>query len=198
MANDLPIVDVDAADELLSALEQQLAALGESYDLIVAGGAALLALGLVSRPTRDVDLLALKGPAGLHRADPLPPLLARARDRVARDFAVPTTWLNNGPTSLLDLGLPEGFEDRVTVREYGRALRVRFASRLDQIHFKLYAMVDQGPGKHEADLRALEPTTEELVAAARWSRTHDPSEGHREMLANALEYLGVEDADLGA
>jgi hypothetical protein len=78
----------------------------------------------------------------------------------------------------------------------GPALTVSFASRLDQIHFKLYAAVDQGPGKHEQDLHALEPTQDELVAAARWSRTHDPSDGYREMLIQALAFFGVEDADL--
>jgi hypothetical protein len=69
---------------------------------------------------------------------------------------------------------------------------------LDQIHFKLYALVDQGAGKHEQDLRALTPTTEELIQAAQWTRTHDPSEGFREMLERALRYLGVEDADIGS
>jgi hypothetical protein len=61
-----------------------------------------------------------------------------------------------------------------------------------------YALVDQGPGKHEADLRGLEPSDEELIAAARWSRTHDPSEGYRGMLNEALAHLGVTDAELGA
>jgi hypothetical protein len=61
---------------------------------------------------------------------------------------------------------------------------------------KLYAMVDQGAGKHEADLRALVPTSDELLAAARWSRTHDPSEGFRGQLLDALAYLGVEDVRL--
>lgn len=49
--------------------------------------------------------------------------------------------------------------------------------------------------KHAADLRALQPTPEELLAAARWSRTHDPSEGYRQELLGALTALGVEDAD---
>ena len=74
---------------------------------------------------------------------------------------------------------------------------VNFASRLDQIHFKLYALVDQGAGKHEQDLRALKPTAEELMQAARWTRTHDPSPGFEEMLERALRHLGVENADLG-
>lgn len=42
-------------------------------------------------------------------------------------------WVNPGPTDLQR-------------RDYGGALTVYFASRHDQIHFKLYALVDQGPG----------------------------------------------------
>ncbi len=60
-----------------------------------------------------------------------------------------------------------------------------------------YALVDQGPGKHEADLRALSPTEEELFAAAHWSRLHDPSEGYAQMLRDVLTHLGVDDVDLG-
>ena len=59
-------------------------------------------------------------------------------------------------------------------------------------------MVDQGAGKHEADLRALDPTRDELLAAARWTRTHDPSDGFREQLVAALAYLGVDDVRLDA
>ena len=66
----------------------------------------------------------------------------------------------------------------------------------DQIHFKLYAAVDQGPGKHEADLCALAPTEAELVAAARWSRLQDPSEGYAGVLRGALKSFGVTDVDL--
>ena len=74
-------------------------------------------------------------------------------------------------------GCPAGFVDRLERRRYGDVLAVHFASRLDQIHFKLYALVDQGSGKHEQDLRALRPTASELLQAAQWARTHDPSGG---------------------
>lgn len=100
--------------------------------------------------------------------------------------------------ALLDFGLPEGFLSRATRRDHGEALVGWYASRLDQIHLKLYATVDQGPGKHEADLRALDPTPDELLAAARWTRTHDPSEGYRSVLVRVLAAFGVEDATLGA
>ena len=183
---------------LLDALGEQLAARGTHTELVVIGGSALLAIGLISRPTRDVDIVALRAGQTLIEPRPLPTELVAARDRVARDFGLPENWLNAAPADLLDFGLPDGFVDRLERRDYGEALTVHFASRFDQIHFKLYAMVDQGAGKHEADLRALEPTRDELLAAARWTRTHDPSEGFREQLLAALAYLGVEDVRLDA
>jgi hypothetical protein len=199
MSNITRITSAESATALLTALGEQLGATGAAFDLVVVGGSALLALRLVSRATKDVDLVAVRTEAGLVSADPLPEALSEASSRVARDFGLPLDWLNSGPAGLLDFGLPEGFSDRVEVREYGPALTVRFASRVDQIHFKLYAAVDAStPGKHAADLRALEPSREELLAAARWSLTHDPSDGYREMLERALAYFGVDDADLGA
>lgn len=191
------ILNASRADELLAALAEQLAAAREHYELVVVGGSALLALGFIDRPTRDVDVVALREAGVLRKAKPLPPGLLAARDRVARDFGLSAEWLNAGPADLMDFGLPAGFLDRVETRAFGAALTVHFASRLDQIHFKLYALVDQGAGKHGQDLRALQPTQDELVQAARWSRTHDPSDGYRGMLEEALAYLGVHGADLG-
>ena len=191
------ITNYDRARELLAALSEQLAARGQHYELVVVGGSGLLALGFIDRPTRDVDVVALWDAGSLRKAEPLPQALIDARNRVARDFGLSENWLNPGPADLMDFGLPKGFRDRVQTQEFGDGLTVHFASRLDQIHFKLYALVDQGAGKHEQDLRALSPTADELVQAARWARTHDPSEGFREMLDRALRYLGVEDADLG-
>jgi hypothetical protein len=187
----------DTADRLLSALGEQLAAANERYELVVIGGSGLLALGLIERSTRDVDLLALRAGDELNSARPLPSVLEAARDRVARDYSLPMDWLAAGPTDLLRFGLPDGFIDRLERRDYGDNLSVFLASRYDQIHFKLYALVDQGPGKHEADLRALSPTEEELFAAAHWSRSHDSSEGYAQMLRDVLTHLGVDDVDLG-
>jgi len=192
------ITTSEQVNELLAALGEQLASAGRSYELVVIGGSALLALGLVDRATRDVDLLALRTGEELTRPDPLPTELATAAERVGRDFGLRHDWLNAGPASMLDLGLPAGFTQRLQERRYGRALAVHFASRFDQIHFKLYALVDQGPGRHETDLRRLDPSEHELIAAARWTRTHDPSPGFRDGLEQVLRFLGVKDVDLGA
>ena len=190
-------LDPDRANRVLAALGEQLAALGARYELVVIGGSGLLSLGLVDRTTRDVDIVAVRRGEELLDPKPLPPPLVEARDRVARDFGLPDDWLNAAPASLLDFGLPDGFVSRLERRDYGSSLTIWLASRYDQIHFKLYALADQGPGKHEADLRALAPMREELVAAARWTITHDPSEGFRKELLDALAYLGIDDADLG-
>jgi hypothetical protein len=174
-----------------------LQALGSQIGIVVIGGSALTALGLVKRATRDVDLLAVAVNGELRLAQPLPEALLSARAAVAVDFGLDEDWLDAGPTDLLRWGLPEAFMSRVVTRFYGRTLIVHFAGRLDQIHFKLYAMVDQGGGRHETDLRALTPNRDELVAAARWSITQNPSPGYRSVLEDALHVLGVDNADLG-
>lgn len=192
------ITTLARANELLGALADQLTTAGQHYELVVIGGTGLLALGVIDRATEDVDVVALRASAGLTTADPLPPAIVAARDRVSRDFHLPADWLNAAPAGLMDLGLPEGFLDRLETIRFGEGLVVHFASRFDQIHFKLYAFVDQGAGKHEQDLHALDPTREELVQAAHWTRTHDPSQGFQQMLEEALVHLGVDDADLGS
>jgi hypothetical protein len=184
-------------DQALRALEEQVRAAGESFELIVIGGSALQVLGLIDRATRDVDVVALTDGKQLLSAHPLPAELMAAANRVARDFGLPDSWLNADPTDLVRLGLPVGFMERTETRTVGPGLTLHYASRYDQIHFKLYAMVDQGAGRHELDLRALRPIREELLASGRWARTHDPSPGFRGELLAVLSYLGVEDADVG-
>ena len=78
-------------------------------------------------------------------------------------------------------------------RKFGKKLIVHFLGRYDQIHFKLYASVDQGAGKHFDDLFALKPTSEEIEQAARWSVTHDVSEGFKGSLKILLSHMGFND-----
>ncbi len=193
-------MDIDSRllEEALGTLGEVLEARGLRYEIVAVGGSALMLLGLVDRPTRDLDALALVENDTYVPADPLPPPLVEAIADVGRALGLSDDWLNPGPTDLLRFGLPEGFEQRVQRRSY-EGLTLRVAGRLDQICFKLYAAVDQGMGsKHAADLRRLQPTRGELLSAGRWSRTQDPSDGYREMLVATLKALGVEaeDADL--
>jgi hypothetical protein len=180
-------------ERALTTLGDVLGARGQSFDLAIVGGGGLLLLGLIDRPTLDLDVVAVVTDDGLASSDPLPATLAEAVGDVADLHGLSDNWLNCGPADLLRFGLPDGFNERAVRHVYG-ALTLRLASRFDQICFKLYAAVDAGPrSKHVADLGRLEPTRDGLVAAAVWSRTHDPSDGFRTMLHSALATLGVDD-----
>jgi hypothetical protein len=186
-------------ERILSALGEQIEQTSEdTFELLVCGGSALTILGLVERTTGDVDVLAYvrRGNGGrvlIVKADPLRPELSAAALKVARDFDLPEKWLNTEPASAVDLGLPEGIMERVVTRRFGQKLTIHFLSRFDQIHFKLYAAVDQGARKHLDDLQALKPTSDEIEQAARWSMTHDVSEDFKQSLKGLLNYLGFKD-----
>lgn len=163
---------------------------------VVCGGSSLLALRLVSRnATRDVDILARLQERELVQAKPLPNWILEAAKAVQVELGLPENWFNTGPAddSFFRWGFPDGIEDRLTPRSYGPALTISFISRYDQIFFKLYAAADTGPGRHYTDLRELKPTRDELLAAARWTRIQDPSEGFQMVLGQLLKELGHAD-----
>lgn len=182
--------------EALETLGAVLESRGQAYDVVVIGGGALLLLGLIERPTRDLDIVSRVDGERWVEGEPMPEGLARAIVEVARALDLDDHWLNAGPTHLMRFGLPPGFADRVVIRRY-QGITIRFAARVDQVAFKLYAAVDQGPNsKHFRDLSLLDPSRSELEAAARWCQTHDPSSPFREMLLQALAMLGIEDPDV--
>jgi hypothetical protein len=186
-------ISLNRLEEALSALGDLLEVAGEPSHLVVIGGSGLLAIEAVSRTTRDVDVVALEKDGTLISAEPLPDAIVDAAAVIARDLGLEENWLNTGPTSLLDAGLPTGFAERLTSRTYGSVLRVSFASRIDQIFFKLYAAADRRFPRDFADLRQLGATPEELRDAARWARTHNMPGAFDDQIARVLDDLGVED-----
>jgi hypothetical protein len=180
----------------LRALGELLEARGLHYQVVLIGGGNLILRGLVTRPTtKDLDLLGAWTADGVVPMRPIPEPLRRAVVDVARTYGLANDWVNLGPDSLLDLGLPDGFVERLERHDYG-GLVAWLADRVDMICFKLYAAVDQGPrSRHLQDLLDLRPDRDELLAAARWTMTHDPSPGYRALLVDALHQLGLKDAD---
>lgn len=162
-------------------------------ELVVVGGSALLALGLVSRTTRDVDILADVDPVdGLVDPRPISEALKTAAKRVAEELLLPADWLNTGPADQVQAGLPEGFVKRLIRREYGRNLTIHFPDRMDLIYLKLFAVVDQGAGRHSQDLITLKVTEEEMLRAAQWVLTQDASEVFPVIVRSTLKGLGYE------
>lgn len=180
----------------LAMLGDVLESRGLRFEAVAVGGSVLVLLGYVARSTRDVDLVARIEDGRLVSAAPLPVSFAEAVADVGRTLGLRSDWLNAGPASVVELGLPAGFLDRVQTRHFG-GLTLHLAGRTDLIALKLYAAVDQGPAsRHTSDLQALAPTPDELIVAAKWTRSHDPSEGFRSQLAQALAFFGVTDVDL--
>jgi hypothetical protein len=182
----------DSLEQALTALAGFLEADGAAHEtLVVIGGGALIALGIVSRTTRDVDIMAgVDSERGLVDPRPLSQALQTAAAKVAREMRLDPDWLNAGPADQLLTGLPEGFLSRLTRHDYGACLTICFPSRYDLIHLKLFAIMDQGMGRHVTDLRALQPTDDELVLAARWVLTQDAGESFPDIVKTALKDLG--------
>lgn len=183
---------------VLEALGERLSHHNDPHtELVVCGGAALNALGLSIRATRDVDALAMasREPGGeliLHPIKAFPVYLQEHVQAMVKDFALTPDWLNLGPADLVE-SLPEGLVERLESEQYGDRLVVHFISRLDQVHFKFYAAVYTDIGRHFADLQDLNPTPAELESAARWSLTHDASEPFKLLLREMLTYMGHAD-----
>jgi len=180
----------------LRALGDVLGNRGLHYEVVLIGSGNLILRGLVIRPTtKDLDLLGEWTADRIKPMRPMPEPLRVAIVDVARTYGLANDWVNLGPESLLDLGLPDGFLGRLERHDYG-GIVTWLADRVDMVCFKLYAAVDQGPrSRHLQDLGELRPSRDELLAAARWTVTHDPSPGYRSSLVDTLRQLGVEDAD---
>ncbi len=185
----------EALEEALETLGAVLQERRTPFELLAVGGSGLLLLGLINRPTGDLDVIALLQSGAFQKLDFLPEPLEAAADQVGAALGLNDRWLNTGPSSLMDFGLPDGWEHRLVTRQY-RGLCLHLPARVDQICFKLYAAVDRGPDdKHYEDLKVLAPTRDELIFGAKWTVTHDISEGFRQMLKECLASLGVEASD---
>ena len=189
---------IQQLDDVFTLLDGRLARNQSSpIHIVVCGGAALIGMGLLSRTTTDVDIVALlDNEQNLIAPAPLPYSLLQTAKEVAEVMQLPEDWLNNEPSSdeggLFQMGLPEGFAERLHAKQYGSHLTVYFIDRIDQIHFKLYASVDRG-GYHITDLQALNPTPHELLKAAKWACTHDVSDGFRILIKRLVKELGHEE-----
>lgn len=185
-------LDFTTLENALVMLGQRLLRSKQYYDVVAIGGGSLVLLGYIDRTTRDLDLVAVMKDGHLVSAKPLPNELLKEIATVGAALEIGEYWINGGPTSLLEAGLPEGFEERLVIRRYD-GLTVHFAGRLDQVCFKLYAAVDQGPdSKHFADLKRLEPSHQELLIAKKWCLTQDVSAEFSIILEQALSALGVD------
>lgn len=183
-------------EEVLHGVGDLLEAEGQPIGIVVVGGACLNLMGFVLRATDDVDVIATaqRGAAPnnirlTRPPHPLPDVLQRAIETVARDFGLHPEWMNTEIAAQWNLGLPPWLADDLTWRRYG-GLEVGLAGRRTLLALKLFAAVDRGPRSvHYQDLLALKPAPEELRDAAVWVRTQDATTEFEEMVDQVIYHV---------
>ncbi len=150
---------------MLSAFDRYLAARSLRLEAVVIGGAALNLLGVVSRPTKDCDILHPALPREILEA-----ARAFAAEARSRGDTLDDDWLNNGPASLAQ-HLPAHWQARLQTVFIGQALLLRCLGRDDLIRSKLFALCDRGLDL--PDCVALAPTPDELATILPWLERQD-------------------------
>ncbi len=157
--SELPKNQLHEALELLGNLLDDSA--GDHTSLVVAGGSALVAQNLTSRRTDDVDVIAVG--TGHDSAYPLPAPLKIAAAKVAKELNLEPNWLNGSMALFLGKGnLPEWIWWDLDKHLYGKNLTVSFIKREGLVLLKLYAALERDEARDLSDLRALQPTADEV------------------------------------
>lgn len=150
------------SDALLKRIDEELTKLKEPRVLIACGGGALIAMKVVERRTRDLDIISPE----------IDPLLKEIAVRLAQEFGLSSDWLNNGPASLAR-DLTSGWKKRTVSIFRGKNLELKALGREDLLATKLYAFCDREDDFE--DVLKLKPTSEELNKILPWVLVRDAS-----------------------
>lgn len=144
----------------LSLLYIYLSKKGVKRSFIICGGASLVLQGIISRTTKDIDII----------APPIDEILKNSALSVSQDLGLDDHWLNCGPeTKSKDLA--SGWEDRVFEVFNDSNLSVFSISRSDLIFTKFWALCDRQ--KDKQDLLLLKPSLIELEDAIKQTLSKD-------------------------
>ncbi len=170
--------------ETIGAFDEFLASHRIAFSAVAIGGTALAILGVISRETRDCDIL-----------DPEIPENVR---KLAEEFAAEQTrvgnllredWLNNGPASLIK-NLPDGWRNRLIPLFSGKSLKLSTLGRPDLLRTKFFALCDRGTDRQ--DCLALKPSVEEIRESIEWVKYQDANPQWPKHVEEALTSLAKE------
>lgn len=165
----------------IAAFDAHLQAKGLELQAIVVGGAALALLDVITRETRDFDILYPELSEEVLAA-------ARAYATEQRTLGIPLRddWLNNGPRQLTEV-LPIGWQARVQPAFAGTAIQLSTLGRPDLLAAKLFALCDRGTDL--PDCLALAPSPAELATARPWVADQDAHPGWSDHVTATLADL---------
>jgi len=151
--------------QIIPLFDEYLSNRKKKFNAIVIGAGALSLLGIISRETKDVDVIDPEIPNDIK-------LLAQEFAKQASDNLI-QDWINNGPSSMRDK-LPEGWQKRLQTIFSGKALTLLTLSRTDLLATKLQGLGDRGErGPDWNDIKAMKPTTAEMLEALEWAEQQD-------------------------
>ncbi len=158
------------------------------FEAVAIGGAALNLLGVVSRYTRDCDILDPAIPESIALAS-----IQFATEMRAQGNAIRDDWLNNGPATLAK-DLPVAWKNRLVPAFRGKSIVLMTLGRSDFIKTKLFAFCDRGTDR--SDCLFLNPSSAELDDAMEWVENQDANpqwpEHVRHSFADLAKELGHE------
>ncbi|MBF0362409.1 MAG: hypothetical protein HQK49_15435 [Oligoflexia bacterium] len=166
--------------EIIKKFDSFLSKKNESFEGIVIGGMALIIQGVVSRQTRDCDILS--------------PTITENIKTLSKEFAstvkgLDVDWLNNGPESL-SKDLPKGWELRCENIYSGTSLKLQTLCRSDLLKSKLFAYCDRGIDFE--DCIKLSPTKNEIVESLDWLYERDGNTDWPEHVKLSMDKLAKE------
>lgn len=150
-------------NDVIEKFDQYLLQRNLRFHAVIIGGAALIAMGVINRKTKDIDCLFPEIPAEIKQA--------------SREFAIEypnfdliDNWLNNGPSSLVN-DLPGDWQDRLVTIYAGSSVVLQTLGRIDLLRTKLFALCDRL--EDWPDCIALAPTAAELDTCLSWVADRD-------------------------
>ena len=141
---------------IIKDFDRYLADQALTFEGIIIGGAALAILGVITRTTRDVDLM----------TSPIPPIILRHAKAFAKAYSLAENWLNDAPSSL-ERELPKDWRSKVQKIFEGNALTLWTLAREHLIISKLFAACDREADDFN-DLLLMKPTVKEIDEARDW------------------------------
>ncbi len=166
--------------ETIKAFDLYLADRKLKFEAVVIGGTALNLLGVVSRETKDCDILDPQIPESV--------IKAATEFKKSRPELSPN-WLNNGPDSLKK-NLPQGWNNRLQILFKGKAILFHTLARTDLLKTKLFAYCDRGIDL--PDCRALQPMRDELNEALSWVQYQDANVDWPNYVKRKIQELAIE------